>query len=619
MSHPALSATLGRLAQAAAPDPPADGRLVARYARTRDPEAFAELVRRLGPMVLGVCRRVTGDAHLADDAFQAAFLVLARRAADVARPEAVRGWVYGVAVRVAREARAVSVRRRAREVSVPSVPDRAAVPPTPPDADALRALDEEVAALPDHVRAAVVLCELDGVSRKDAAGRLGVPEGTVASRLARGRKRLADRLRKRGVTAPAAGLAVLAPAAVPPRLFAAASALATGAPAPGVAALTHGVVRAMVLHKLKAVVVAGGVLAAVVFAAGSSARPAEVPRPAPGPVRVAADPPAPKAKAAAPAGPGVIVVSREGALWRLDPDGKKHGEYGLPEKLEPSGEVAVSPDGVWVTFIGCGQRGRLSPEDQLTTPLPLKLVVRRVFDHPAAPKVFDLPGFSLEPHWLPDGKAIVLARASAFDALVCTYENQLLDPATGETRPLALPTGCRVLDVGRDGKTFLVEYRDREKKTAKLALAEAGAAEVRPLTDLKTLAGTVTGRLSPDGKKVLFSDGDPARKDAHKWSRSHRPFVVDVATGKREALADFPENGQVQGLAWSPDGRRVAYTWTQLHPDLLAKDTISANDARRETEGFLIIADADGRNPRTVATDKSPFDGNLVFGRLDWR
>ncbi|MBN9522266.1 sigma-70 family RNA polymerase sigma factor, partial [bacterium] len=201
MSRPALSAALGRLARAADPDPPADGRLVARFARTRDPDAFAELVRRVGPMVLGVCRRVTGDSHLADDAFQAAFLVLARRAADVNPAEGVRGWMYGVAVRVAREARAVSARRRAREAPVPTVPDRAAESYQPPDADALRALDEEVAALPDHVRAAVVLCELDGVSRRDAAGRLGVPEGTISSRLAKGRKLLADRLRKRGVAA----------------------------------------------------------------------------------------------------------------------------------------------------------------------------------------------------------------------------------------------------------------------------------------------------------------------------------------------------------------------------------------------------------------------------------
>ncbi len=192
MSYPALSAAVARATRAvtrpAEPDD-TDGELVQRFARDRDEAAFAELVRRFGPMVLGVCRRVARGS--AEDAFQAAFVVLARRAADVRPREAVRGWLYGVAVRTAREARAVSARRLAREVPVAVVPDRAAEPAETPDPDALRILDEEVAGLPDHLRVAVVLCELDGVSRKDAAARLGIPEGTVSSRLAKARKLLA--------------------------------------------------------------------------------------------------------------------------------------------------------------------------------------------------------------------------------------------------------------------------------------------------------------------------------------------------------------------------------------------------------------------------------------------
>src|SRR5580700_9559630 len=89
-----------------------DGELLTRFVRTRDEVAFAELVRRLGPIVLGVCRRVTADTHLAEDAFQATFLVLARRAADIHPRETIRGWLYGVAARTAQKARVMSLRRR---------------------------------------------------------------------------------------------------------------------------------------------------------------------------------------------------------------------------------------------------------------------------------------------------------------------------------------------------------------------------------------------------------------------------------------------------------------------------------------------------------------------------
>jgi Tol biopolymer transport system component len=78
----------------------------------------------------------------------------------------------------------------------------------------------------------------------------------------------------------------------------------------------------------------------------------------------------------------------------------------------------------------------------------------------------------------------------------------------------------------------------------------------------------VRGRFSPDGKTVLLVDGDPERKDAHKWGMSQRPYLVDVATGKRTPLPDFPENGMATGITWSPDGKHLAYTWQQLDHDM---------------------------------------------------
>lgn len=178
-----------------------DRDLLARFVRTRDEDAFAEIVRRHGPMVLAACRRVTGRAHDAEDAFQAAFLVLARRAGDLTRPELLANWLYGVACRTALDARAA--RRRAEDRTVSAAPEP--VSPDPPDdtAELRRVIDEELAKLPDKYRSAVVLCDLEGLPRAAAAQQLGIPEGTLSSRLNQARKLLAGRLTRRGVTAPA--------------------------------------------------------------------------------------------------------------------------------------------------------------------------------------------------------------------------------------------------------------------------------------------------------------------------------------------------------------------------------------------------------------------------------
>jgi RNA polymerase sigma factor (sigma-70 family) len=236
-----------------------DGELLARFAARRDEEAFALLVRRHGRMVLGVCRRILGDAHDAEDAFQAAFLVLARKAAALTNGSAVGNWLYGVAYRTALAARSVKARRRARECQVEVLPHPAV---GPPEADDWRPLlDRELSRLPDKYREAVVLCELQGLTRQEAARMLQVPAGTVSSRLAAARRLLAQRLARRGVAVSvgAVAWAGAADAAVPAALAVwtaeAATAFAAGqaALAPRVAALTQGVLQAMFLSKLQGV------------------------------------------------------------------------------------------------------------------------------------------------------------------------------------------------------------------------------------------------------------------------------------------------------------------------------------------------------------------------------
>jgi len=174
------------------PDAP-DRELLERYVRERDERAFAALVARHGRMVRAVCRRVLGHDADADDAAQATFLVLVRKAASIRDRNGLANWLFGVAHNVAAKARQTRTRRQTKE---------AKTPPRPPEAvasDFAELLHTELAKLPAAYRAVVVLCDLEGETIADAAKQLGIPTGTVASRLARGRTRLANRLRSLGL------------------------------------------------------------------------------------------------------------------------------------------------------------------------------------------------------------------------------------------------------------------------------------------------------------------------------------------------------------------------------------------------------------------------------------
>jgi RNA polymerase sigma factor (sigma-70 family) len=243
-----------------------DRQLLAAFVDHRSEVAITALVRRHGPMVWGVCRRVLGNHHEAEDAFQATFLVLVRKAATI-RPRAMVGnWLYGVARQTARKARALLAKRRMRERLMTHVPDPVAAPQDRED-DLLGLLDEELTRLPDKYRVAIVLCDLEGHTRRDAAKELGLPEGTLAGRLTRGRALLARRLARNGAVLSGGSVAALlaenaARAVVPAAVLSTtikaanlvASAPAAGAISAPVAALTEGVLRTMLLTKVRTVV-----------------------------------------------------------------------------------------------------------------------------------------------------------------------------------------------------------------------------------------------------------------------------------------------------------------------------------------------------------------------------
>jgi RNA polymerase sigma factor (sigma-70 family) len=259
-----------------------DGQLLADYLGRRDETALEALVRRHGPMVWGVCRRMLRNYHDAEDAFQATFLVLVRKAAAIASRELLANWLYRVAYQTSLNARAAAAKRRAREKQVMKMPEPA-VAESDPWRDLLPVLDQELSRLPDKYRTVVVLCDLEGKTRKHAARQLGMPEGTVAGRLARARGMLAKRLARHGLAVSSAALAgVLSPnvgsAGVPASvasstiqaadLFAAGKTAATGLISAQVAALTEGVVKAMFLHKTKRALAVLLAIAAIGMCAG---------------------------------------------------------------------------------------------------------------------------------------------------------------------------------------------------------------------------------------------------------------------------------------------------------------------------------------------------------------
>ena len=251
-----------------------DADLLRHFLDHREEAAFAAIVHRHGPMVLNVCRRLVQNATDADDAFQATFLVLVRRAASIRKPQLLGNWLYGVAHRVAARARVQAARRRVRETSEVEM---LATNPCQEGSEWSPFLHEELNRLPEKYRAPMVLCYLQGKTNQEAAELLAWPVGTVKGRLTRARELLRKRLTRRGVILSSGLLAAaftpsgsfaavptaLADSTVRAAMLVAAGPLATAGVSASVAALTKGVVHTMMLTKLTTVcgmVVAVGLL-----------------------------------------------------------------------------------------------------------------------------------------------------------------------------------------------------------------------------------------------------------------------------------------------------------------------------------------------------------------------
>lgn len=256
-----------------------DDQLLGHFIDHRDEAAFAVLVRRHGPMVWSLCRRVIGHQQDAEDAFQATFMVLARKAASVRPRHMLANWLYGVARRTALKAKTVAAKRHRREKLMVAIPEPSGVN-RDRWTDLKSLIDQELARLPDKYRIAIILCDLENKTGREAARQLNIPEGTLVSRLRTARTLLAKRLGRLGLPLVGEAVAIVlsengatasAPSAIVSATIKAAPLVAAGevvakcAISPAVAALTEGVLKVMLITKPKLIV---GVLLLIVATGG---------------------------------------------------------------------------------------------------------------------------------------------------------------------------------------------------------------------------------------------------------------------------------------------------------------------------------------------------------------
>jgi RNA polymerase sigma factor (sigma-70 family) len=478
-----------------------DGQLLQSFLTRQDEASFEVLVRRHGPMVLGVCRRVLGNAHDAEDAFQASFLVLLRKAASIGQRELLGNWLYGVAYRTALEARTVARRRRMREGQVSAMPE-----PEAPEAGVLHdlrpLLDAELSRLPDKYRVPVVLCDLEGRTRREAARQLRIPEGTLSGRLTTARRRLAKRLAPHGLALSAGALAAAlcsatASAHVPPSLIAATvkaiAAIALGRAAASVvsaqvAALSEGVIKTMFLTKLRAAIVvllATGIIAAV---------------------------------------SGLLTYQ---ALAR-------EPQAGQERRLNPAGESSKKVAMNWDQRVLKGHRGMVRFAAFSPTGKMLATGAFPGFGGPAD-SGFDGGGG-------PGGTAEKEDEVILWDMAAQKLKHKIILKHPVTLYQLAFSPDGRTLAIGTIGE---IELRDVQTGEVKRVLAKGH----RYGTGVFSLA------FSPDGK-ILASGGSSTEKTVRLW---------DVTTGQLKQTLEG-HTDEVVGLSFSPDGKTVASVGGQQDP-----------------------------------------------------
>lgn len=529
-----------------------DAELLARFARHRDEAAFEVLVRRYGSLVHGLCRRILRDDHAAEDAFQATFLVLASKADSIRKQESLGSWLYGVALRVAKDARAKSGRRRTHErqaVTMRCSADGASEPMTTQpdfsdqlaDFEARNVLDEELSQLPEKYRTPLFLCYLQGMTNAEAARQLGRPAGSMSWTLERARELLRGRMAKRGIAltsvalvglldqnANAAGVSsALVRNTVQAALARAAGHAAASTPA---ALLAEGVLQAMFMHKVRTVSLALVLVALVGSGTGALVHEA------------LAEMEQPQAKVDAP--PAAVGEKRTdtfgdplpgGALTRFGTS-RWRNESVLGFTEDSKGVITLTIDHGTFNPLNVAMAmglGGVPDAGDIKAPVAKPLVRIREIPSGKEMRRFEIKGESLQCVLSPNGKVLA--------ALESTGKLRLWDMTQGkELREVAVAKnegnaqqGQIAIAVGGAGGMF----------------SFAGATTALNFTsDSKSLA-----YKSPNGKAVLID------VENGKEIRSFEPKVPEEKVEANEELFQ----GEASGVAAAPGGKHIATSTQQ--------------------------------------------------------